>query len=167
MAMLTSFPYLAHSSATTLILGSMPGIKSLDENQYYAHPRNAFWKIMSSVLGFDINLSYPERCQQLTQNNIALWDVMQHCERDGSLDSAIIEDSIVPNNFHQFFEKHPRITHIGFNGRKAEHAFQRYVLPELIDSHTLEFTNLPSTSPAYASMKFEEKLAIWSKYILN
>jgi len=138
----------------------MPGQKSLDENQYYAHPRNTFWKIMASIFKFDISLDYETRCEELTNNKVALWDVMQNCERPGSLDSAIVNATIIPNDFNAFFKTYKNIELIGFNGQKAAQTFKTKV------SKTLEFdiksVTLPSTSPAHASMSFEEKLEIWS-----
>lgn len=162
---LISFPHISSLKAQTLILGSMPGQKSLDENQYYAHPRNAFWKIMASLYGFDIELPYRERCQQLIKNNIALWDVMQSCKRKGSLDSAIEEDSIVSNDFNTFLNEHKQIKKICFNGQKSEKSFRKYVLPDLDNAESYMLISLPSTSPAHASMKLEEKLAVWSKVL--
>lgn len=158
--LLTAFPNIAKPNAKILILGSMPGQKSLDENQYYAHPRNTFWKIMASIFKFDISLDYETRCEELTNNKVALWDVMQNCERPGSLDSAIVNATIIPNDFNAFFKTYKNIELIGFNGQKAAQTFKTKV------SKTLEFdiksVTLPSTSPAHASMSFEEKLEIWS-----
>jgi len=156
---LSSFSNIAKPDAKFLILGSMPGQKSLDENQYYAHPRNTFWRIMANIFDFDIELSYKERCIELAKNKVALWDVMQHCERPGSLDSAIVNNTIIPNDFNTFFKKYKNIKLIGFNGQKAAQTFNKKV------SNTLDFdiktVTLPSTSPAHASMSFEEKLTVW------
>ena len=165
MATLTSFPPIAGKDARILILGSMPGTKSLAENQYYAHPRNAFWSIMSQMYQFDKELSYQARCAELIANHVSLWDVLKHCERDGSLDSAIIENSIVANDFHQFFAIHSEIKLIGFNGGKAKQAFHRYVFPELELPKSCKLVRLPSTSPAYAALKPEKKLNIWSNLL--
>ena len=158
--MLSSFNNIAESNAKILILGSMPGQKSLDENQYYAHPRNSFWKIMASIYDFDIDFSYEKRCIELTKNQVALWDVMQHCIRPGSLDSAIVNDSIIPNDFNSFLKTYKDINLIAFNGQKAAQTFKSKVMKSLeVDIKTV---TLPSTSPAHASMSFEEKLRVWS-----
>lgn len=157
-----SFAPAETRQARILILGSMPGVKSLQEQQYYAHPQNAFWKIMAELFEFPQELSYRQRLQQLRDQKIALWDVMQTCFRTGSLDSAIEEDSIVPNDFENFFHQHPHIKQIFFNGTKAEHAFNKHVLPELSETHqAIARLRLPSTSPANARMKQEEKRAAW------
>ena len=84
---LTSFPPIVNDAAHTLILGSMPGELSLQMSQYYAHPRNLFWPIMGELGGFDPTLPYPERIAHIQRVGFALWDVLQHCEREGSLDS--------------------------------------------------------------------------------
>ena len=163
MTRLNSFPYIANSNSRVLILGSMPGQKSLDEDQYYAHPRNVFWQLMANIFNFNHDLPYQEKCAQLLLHKVSLWDVMKHCERKGSLDSAIIENSIAANNFHDFLESHGHIQAILFNGQKAEKSFKRYVLPDL--NTKVKTIALPSTSPAYAAMKFADKFAIWSRTI--
>lgn len=141
-----------------LILGSMPGVKSLEEQQYYAHPRNAFWPIMATLYGFDIDLSYDERCRLLTEHGVAVWDVLQTCQRPGSLDSRIQTDSIVVNDFITLFEQQPTLTHIIFNGAKAESLFKSHVKNPL---PRLSFQRVPSTSPAHAALNFEQKLQYW------
>lgn len=161
---LSGFPPVALPSARALILGSMPGRKSLDEAKYYAHPRNAFWKIMEACFAVPADADYTERCQRLAACDVALWDVIGHCEREGSLDSAIRPASLEPNEFGEFFKHHPEIGHVFFNGAKAEEVFKRLVLPE-IGAHSSAFVyhRLPSTSPAYAALSFEEKLQAWRK----
>jgi double-stranded uracil-DNA glycosylase len=145
-----------------LILGSMPGKKSLLDKQYYAHPRNAFWPIMAQL--FDINLehTYQERLQALTNEGIALWDVLKSCERVGSLDADIVEKSIQVNDFVTLLHQHPSIKLILFNGSKAQQSFKRYaqkaVQQAFLDVHLL---GLPSTSPAHASMSFATKCQQW------
>ena len=137
----------------------MPGQKSLDENQYYAHPRNTFWKIMAHIYGFVIDLPYAERCNKLTSNKVALWDVMQNCERPGSLDSAIVSDSIISNDFNTFLKTYKNVTLIAFNGQKASLVFKSKVLKTL--DCEIDTITLPSTSPAHASMSLDEKLELW------
>jgi len=113
-----SFPPIEDTSAKTLILGSMPGKASLEAQQYYAHPRNRFWQILGELLGTEASRSYEERVYTLKQSHIAVWDVLQSCTRSSSLDSDIRH--AVPNDFKGFFATHPHITHIFFNGTKAE-----------------------------------------------
>jgi TDG/mug DNA glycosylase family protein len=158
-----SFAPVADVSANTLILGSMPGIRSLDLQQYYGHPQNAFWRIMGELVGATPELPYANRLIALKQSKIALWDVLQFCERPGSLDSAIVNKSVVPNDFAAFFAHHCQIDRVFFNGAKAEEMFSRHVLHKL-NKNLLQqqYQRLPSTSPAHASMSFAEKLACWS-----
>jgi len=157
-----SFAPVSAPDATRLVLGSMPGKRSLAEHQYYAHPQNAFWRIMGALLAFDPAMPYAERCQALTRAGIALWDVLGECERPGSLDADIVEASVQPNNFAGFLTGHPRIEAIYFNGAKAEQSFMRHVLPGLNKHHEhIRRTRLPSTSPAHAGMRFDDKLAHW------
>ena len=156
----TGFPPVATKDAKILILGSMPGIKSLEENQYYAHPRNSFWPILCKLLNADKNLNYQQRKQLLIDNHIALWDVLKRCYRKGSLDSNIDHKTIEPNDFNTFFAKHKHIKTVFFNGGEAEKLFKKYVLKNLKETG-LEFHRLPSTSPAHAAMTKEQKLAAW------
>jgi hypoxanthine-DNA glycosylase len=158
------FPPVAQRDAAVLILGSLPGRKSLELQQYYAHPQNAFWKIIASLFGAASSLPYKRRLKILTSNKIALWDVLAAAERPGSLDSSIVPHSAVPNDFAEFFRAHPRIRHVYFNGQKAEVLFRRRVLPALgQETAGIHFECLPSTSPAHAGMTFAEKLDRWTR----
>lgn len=162
MTSIYSFEPISDQSATRLILGSVPGEMSLTASQYYAHPRNDFWRIIELVLGIPSKLPYTERCSLLTTNRIALWDVLNTCIRPGSLDSAIVASSIVPNEFERFFRTHPQVRTIFFNGGMAEKIYLKQVLPKLPDElATLKMIRLPSTSPANASIRFEEKVRQW------
>jgi TDG/mug DNA glycosylase family protein len=157
-----SFKPLAAANASRLILGSMPGKASLQAHQYYAHPRNAFWRIIESLLALEPGLSYQQRCARLIEHRIALWDVLQTCTRSGSLDSDIVESSIVPNDFTAFFETHSRIERLYFNGAKAEQMYKKYVLPRLPQRFAdISTHRLPSTSPANAAIDFAGKLNQW------
>ncbi len=159
-----SFPPIARKDAKVLILGSMPGVASLAANQYYAHPRNAFWGIMDALFEAGPDLAYTNRVARLMTQRIAVWDVLKTCVRGGSLDSSIVEETIVPNDFAEFFAVHRKIEKVCFNGTKAENAFRRYVLPGLTGIKArVEFVRLPSTSPAHAGQSFEKKLAAWRK----
>lgn len=155
-----SFKPIINDSARVIILGSMPGIKSLTEQQYYAHPQNAFWRIMATVFDFDTLGSYEQRLEYLKENGVALWDVLHSCKREGSLDSMIQSQTQVSNDFNTLFQKYPNIRAVFFNGAKAESYFKRYILPSLAE-HQLHFARLPSTSPAHASLSFEKKLEAW------
>lgn len=155
-----SFAPIANRLARVLVLGSMPGAASLRAGRYYAYPHNAFWPIMGELFGAGPEVAYEKRILLLKRAGLALWDVMASCVREGSLDSAIDEASIVPNDFPAFFDAHPQITHVFFNGAKAETCFRRHVSPQLSD-RGLKFTRLPSTSPAHASLSLEKKLRAW------
>lgn len=152
-----SFPPIATPDAHVLILGSMPGRASLAARQYYAHPRNTFWPIMGTLLGFDPALPYPGRAARLAAAGVALWDVLNACTRPGSLDSAIDHDSADPNDLAAFFAAHTGIRRVFFNGSAAAALFRRHCrLPPGAAA-----TRLPSTSPAHAGRSLADKLAEW------
>jgi len=165
MPQVQSFPPIENPTARTLILGSMPGRESLRAGQYYAHRRNAFWPIMGDLIGAVPTLPYEARTQILKSAGIALWDVLASCTRHSSMDADIDTGSISPNNFTSFFLKHPGITHVFFNGCMAEKCFHKHVL-SLLEHQPLCYQRLPSTSPANASMRYEQKLKAW-KVILQ
>jgi len=155
---------IARHDAETLVLGSLPGRRSLEMQQYYAHPQNAFWKLISAIFAVEASHSYGRRLRILTKNRIALWDVLAAAERPGSLDSSIVHASARANDFAAFFHAHPRVRRVFFNGRKAEQMYRRFVLPKLDArfSH-LRYECLPSTSPAHAGMTFAKKLGRWRR----
>jgi TDG/mug DNA glycosylase family protein len=156
------FPPIAGRDAHTLILGSLPGQRSLQMQQYYAHPQNAFWKLVGAIFGTEPASPYPRRVQVLKKNHIALWDVLAAAERPGSLDSSIVQASALANDFAKFFRAHPRIRRVFFNGRKAEELYRRFVLPRLgAEFAYIRYEGLPSTSPAHAGMTFAKKLDRW------
>lgn len=160
-----SFPPIADRSARILILGSMPGVVSLAANQYYAHPQNAFWRIMGTLLEFSPASPYAQRVRALRKSGIALWDVLEACVRPGSLDRAIRGGSRVPNDFRSFFDRHSLIERVCFNGAEAETSFLALGRPQFAD-HDVRYLRLPSTSPAH-TLPFEEKLASWRAGILR
>jgi len=138
----------------------MPGQASLAAGQYYAHPQNAFWRIVADLLRCDRASPYPARVAALKSARIALWDVLQSCTREGSLDARIERDTQVANDFRTFFRKHGRIKHVFFNGAKAEACFRRHVLGK-ISTGPIAYERLPSTSPANASVSYAHKLRAW------
>jgi hypoxanthine-DNA glycosylase len=164
---LTSFPPVVGSTPHTLILGSMPGERSLREQHYYAFPQNSFWPIMATICGFPVDADYPARLEALKQAGFALWDVLQQCEREGSLDSAIAAQTEIPNRIIELLDVHRTIDRICFNGAKAEESFRRHLLNKLPEKRAFTFIRLPSTSPAYASMRFAEKLELWRESLLR
>jgi hypoxanthine-DNA glycosylase len=157
------FAPVARPDARVLVLGSLPGQVSLRERQYYAQPRNDFWKIMGALAGAAPERSYADRLEALKSHRIALWDVCASAQRPGSLDASIRHATVVANDFATFFRAHPQVGLICFNGRKAADLYRRFVLPGLPEpSQAIPCEVLPSTSPAHAAMRFQQKLARWS-----
>ena len=157
MNKVTGFPPILPPRPRVLILGSMPSVESLRRRQYYAHPNNAFWRIMGALLGFAADLPYHRRVAALRRANLALWDVLKRCERDGSFDAAIVPSSEEPNAIAEMLDRCTSINVVLLNGRKAGASFRRH-LRTVSTPETLE---LPSTSPANARLTFEQKLAAW------
>ena len=151
--MIESFAPVIDAHSRILILGSIPSAKSLEASQYYAHPQNAFWFIMSKLFGFEKDMAYEARLKILLRHGVALYDVIDACERKGSLDSAI--KKIQHQDFTQFFQHYPKIEAICCNGAKAYREFTK------IYNGDKAIYPLPSTSPAFAKMRKEEKLAKW------
>lgn len=158
---LRGFAPIAAADARVLVLGSMPSAASLAAQQYYAHPRNAFWPLMGELFGAGPGLPYAERAARLRAAGVAVWDVLAACRRDGSLDAAIDPASMQINDFPAFFAGHPGITQVFFNGGTAETVFQRWVLRRLDPAALPALVRLPSTSPAHAGRSFAQKLAAW------
>lgn len=130
---------------------------SLEREQYYAHPRNAFWDIMGALFGAGREHAYRERTRILKANGIALWDVLDACVRPGSLDADISDAE--PNDFATFFAKHRKIERIAFNGAAAAKLFNMNVAAP----PGVAMIQLPSTSPAHAARSFKEKCAAWRR----
>jgi TDG/mug DNA glycosylase family protein len=153
---------IATPAARILILGSMPGVASLQAQQYYAHPRNAFWPIMGDLFGAGLELTYAQRTKRLRDCGVAVWDVLRSCVRLGSLDSSIGDE--VSNDFAVFFAKHRKLVVIGLNGGKAVASFRKHVAP--LCPQNLRTVQLPSTSPAHASLTTAKKCLAWRKALL-
>ena len=158
-----SFPAIADSAARRLVLGTMPGKASLRAGEYYAHQRNAFWGIIDALFGVPASAPYLQRGAGLRAQGIALWDVLQSCSRDSSLDADIVTESIVPNRLPEFLREHPAVRTVYFNGAAAEALYMKYVWPDLGDALSgLSYIRLPSTSPAHARLSAAAKLERWS-----
>ena len=161
MTRIRGFPPIEDAGARILILGSMPSRESLARQRYYAHPRNAFWPIVSSLLQLP-EAGYEQQAEQVARRGIAIWDVLKTCVRSTSLDSDIEEGSVEVNDFARFYTSHPGIERIFFNGAKAESLYLRHVLPALKSRQArLPHQRLPSTSPANAGMTVQQKRAAW------
>ena len=145
-----------------LILGSLPGKVSLERGEYYAQPRNAFWRIMGELTGASPDLPYQHRLRLLKQNGIALWDVCAAGCRSGSLDSAIRLSTVETNDLSGFLQAHPGIELICFNGKKASEIYARKIRQEPLSLfERIRYEVLPSTSPAHAAMSYDQKRSCW------
>ena len=156
------FKPVASADSRVLVLGTLPGPVSLEKRQYYAQSRNAFWPIMGELFGAAPELAYRERLQKLQQSGVALWDVCRSAYREGALDASIDQQSIVPNDLARFLRSHTAVRLICFNGQTAGKLYRQLVLPGLPEMlRDIPCETLPSTSPAHAAMRFEQKLARW------
>lgn len=153
---ISSFPPLVFNDSKILILGSVPGVKSLEMQEYYAHPQNKFWTILFQLLNENFTTKYSEKLEFLKKNKIAVWDVIDSCERVGSLDSNIINED--RNDILKLLEEFPNIKAIFCNGQKSFKNLQR----EFSGNITIPLFVLPSSSPAHA-ISFEKKLESWSE----
>ena len=152
--LLGGLPPVLDQRTRILILGSFPGVASLAAAQYYAHPRNQFWPLLSAVLDLPLaTLPYPQRLDMLLDAGIGLWDVIDHCRRKGSLDSAIRDSR--SNNFTRLQSASPDLVRVCFNGKTSGK-----FAPEFIEAG-YQTLILPSSSPANAQSTFAQKLAIW------
>lgn len=160
MTAITSFAPIEGESARVLILGSIPGIASLSAGQYYAHPQNAFWKIMGKILDISPTAAYQSRIEALQCANIALWDVLESCFRPGSMDAAIDLNTAKTNDIAALMRRQPDLQIICFNGSTAEKIFKQRIQTSL-GNVSIKYIRLPSTSPAHASISFDDKVDAW------
>lgn len=152
-----SFPAVVDARTRLLLLGSLPGEESLARRQYYANPRNHFWRLMEAVLGTALlTLPYEARLEALLAGNVGLWDTVGAATRRGSLDGKIKGESA--NDLHSLVAALPNLRAVAFNGGKAA----AVGMPQLAKKDRLALVLLPSSSPAY-TLPFEEKLALWIK----
>ncbi|MFD1771058.1 DNA-deoxyinosine glycosylase [Sphingobacterium suaedae] len=151
----TSFAPILPENSKILILGSLPGDRSLAEQQYYAHPQNRFWKTIANLFNEPFPLTYPERIELLHRKHIALWDVCRTAIRKGSMDTDINQEE--PNPIHRLLEQQPDIKTICFNGQKAKTLYDKYFDRQ---AHIL-YLSLPSTSPANASFNQQRLQEKW------
>lgn len=150
-----SFAPIIPSQPRILILGSLPGDLSIAKNQYYTHPQNRFWKVLFAFFEQEFTTNYSEKIALLHQQQIALWDVCATAIRPGSMDSDISE--VIPNSINQLLEEHPSITTVIFNGQKAQKLFDKYFDKQ----QNINYTTLPSTSPANAQFSLDKLLHHW------
>ena len=155
---------LVHPDIRVLVLGSFPSVKSLQSQQYYAHPQNHFWRIMRALwpdAAWPADGDYAQRCQCLLAQGVGVWDVYAHCEREGSLDSAIRHAQL--NDFPGLLQRCPQLRGILHNGGESfRHAKAlKKALQDAACGERVQLHRLPSTSPANASWTFEHKLSAW------
>ena len=152
-------PPIVDEQTRVLIVGSMPGVQSLQKQQYYGNERNHFWGIMSELLHVPIPETYEEKIALLRSHQIGLWDVIHSCERKGSLDANIQNE--VPNDFASLFVQYPNILCIIFNGGKAYEVFKKKVGFPLLEGKS--YYKMPSTSPIPGKniQTFEQKVESW------
>ena len=159
--MIHSFAPVIPPSPKVLVLGSIPGVKSLEQQQYYAHPQNQFWRLMAAVLNRpEAPSCYADRLAMLAEGGIALWDVLAQCERQGSLDSAIRDEQV--NDIPSLLASAPSICAVALNGRKAESSFKRHIGHDVPNIQVLP---LPSSSAANARLRFDDKAAHWCRQL--
>ncbi|UHO39561.1 DNA-deoxyinosine glycosylase [Chryseobacterium capnotolerans] len=155
---ISSFSPLIDDQSEILILGSIPGVKSLEMQQYYAHPQNKFWKIILELLNEEFTEDYSKRIETLKKHHIALWDVIDSCERKGSLDSEIKNEEA--NQIEKLLEEYPNIKAIFCNGGKSYKNLQKL----LGKNYKLPIFLMPSTSPLH-TISFERKFEEWKKVL--
>lgn len=155
---ISSFPPHIDDQSEILILGSIPGVKSLEKQQYYAHPQNKFWKIILELLNEEFTEDYSKRLEVLNKHHIALWDVIDSCERKGSLDSEIKNEEA--NQIAELLDEYPNIKAVFSNGGKSYKNLQKL----LGKNYRLPIFLLPSTSPLH-TISFERKFEEWKRIL--
>jgi hypoxanthine-DNA glycosylase len=152
------FKPIVFKNTEVLILGSFPSIKSFENNFYYAHPRNQFWKIMESVTHYPVN-NKDQKIWLLKEARFGLWDMIKNCSRDNSLDSSLEDEEV--NDIADFLEKNPTIKKVAFTGKKSQALFETHF--GYLD---IERVYLPSPSAAYAKMSLNEKSKVYKEELV-
>lgn len=165
MTRVRSFEPIIGCNPRVIILGSMPGVISLNAAQYYANPRNMFWQVVAGLFNIDTDCSYQARVRKIRQLPIILWDTLKACHREGSLDAKIVNADIEANDIVALLEQYPSVRAIAFNGAAAAKYFDRLVRPNVPGNLGIELLKMPSTSPANARMGFEQKLGSWKRLL--
>lgn len=155
----TSFEPISNAETNVLILGTMPGDKSLELGEYYGHSINRFWKIISSITNNDLPLTYNDKKNLLLKSKIGIWDVAHKATREGSLDSSMEDEE--PNDIVSFIGKHKNLKVIAFNGTKAERLFDKYFERK----NEIRYISLPSTSPANTGIGFDDICKKWRQIL--
>ena len=152
-------PPIIDEKTRILVVGSMPGKQSLNKRQYYGNPRNHFWSIMGQLFETEVPEDYDQKIEWLLSKKIGLWDSIQSCERQGSLDATIKNET--PNDFESLFNQFPQIQLVLFNGGKSFDVFKKHVGLSLL--HGRAYEKMPSTSPIPGKniKSFDEKVDAW------
>ena len=153
-----TFPIYINKDSTILILGSFPSVKSREQNFYYGHPQNRFFKVLGSIFHEDVHNTVDSKKAFLNKHRIALYDVIEECDIEGSADSTI--KNVTPIYLKSILKKYPNIKSIGVNGKKASSLFKKYLEK---DCGGVKVVHLPSTSPANAKTRLEELVKEYSK----
>lgn len=160
--LLEGLPARIADDCRVLVLGSMPGVASLEQARYYAHARNRFWPLMGELLGIDPGAAYEQRVAALLGAGVGLWDVIGQCRRAGSLDAAIVRGSIVANPLPARIATLPALRAVACNGAEAHRAWLRWIAPALpAGPRAPVLLALPSTSPANAAFGLARLVAEW------
>lgn len=154
-----TFEPIYNDKSRILILGSMPSVKSRENNFYYGHPQNRFWRVMAAVLGCDVPQTVLDKREMLLEYGISLWDVVYSCEIEGSADSTI--RNVVPNPIETLTDR-LRIEKIYANGNTAGRLYDRYCR----DKVGMDITVLPSTSPANAAYSLDRLINVWGSMMI-
>ncbi|MFT5656778.1 MAG: TDG/mug DNA glycosylase family protein [Gammaproteobacteria bacterium] len=165
MARVHSIEPIIGRNPRIIILGSMPGIISINAAQYYANPRNMFWAVLAELFGIDTDCSYQARVEQIRELPIILWDTLKACHREGSLDSKILNTEIEANDIVGLLEQHQSVQAIVFNGAASAKYFDRLITPHMPAKRNIELLKMPSTSPANAGMGFDQKIESWKELL--
>jgi hypoxanthine-DNA glycosylase len=152
-----SLDAISNVDTRILILGTIPGDKSLLQNEYYANKRNKFWKIIATITNVSLPFTYQDKIELLHSNHIGIWDVVHKANREGSLDAAIKDE--YPNDIYGFISKHNNLRVICFNGTKSQSLYDKYFIRET----SIKYVLLPSTSSANARMAFDNICKQWKQ----
>lgn len=156
-------PPVIGDNARVLILGSLPSVRSIELQQYYAFPTNAFWSIMGALFDAGRELEYSDRLNILMSRGIALWDTLASSVRAGSLDANIDHSTAQVNDFPEILADNCRIRLIAFNGQESQKSFERYVIRDpAVPLPELDYRLMPSTSAANAMVNVQQKIEAWS-----
>ncbi len=165
MIRLTCMSPIIDGNSRVLILGTMPGVQSLQKQKYYANPGNHFWKIVYGVFHSLPEQDYDNRVAFIKKQGLALWDVLKHCTREGSSDANIKDIEV--NDFAELIGRYSRIGCIAFSSQKAAQLFYNFVMPDILQivEHRVTILSLPSPSGQNAHISLESKITAWKKII--